>query len=297
MHVFRTLFLSFIMLLVLYACDNSNGPSGPSYTGENLPASIDSDNVESIGAQAAETLQKATSQNDKINSDVIANNTMIHSILIDIASAINTTEIDLNTNDLFVSYAEMTSAYLCGGAVSIDNTFSNNSKLSGDMILHDLCISHFDSNDITLNGKVIFAESATSITLQYSGLSITDHASTELINLSLNCNITDFTHCTLSSNHPNSDQQIYRLENIDITESESGFHTAHAQFFHPQHGSLNINATDIRYGCANGLANAGTIIYDSGNTSGSITFRSDCTGYDGTWNSTKTSGAYSSNWP
>ena len=68
-------------------------------------------------------------------------------------------------------------------------------------------------------------------------------------------------------------------------------------FYHPDHGYVTVNATGLTFGCTNGKPNGGTITFTGANgSSGDITFRGDCTGYDGNWNDGITAGTFSGNW-
>jgi len=314
----KALIFSVLSALILSACGGSSGgsssPTGPSYTGVTAPVAIESEaTAESVGVKTAEATQEVISQQaaqdaNPFGASITTLDSSLNQTLINLARSVAENSVNLPLGVTF--NATQVDPSLCGGTISIDDNLWDNIQsdpvnvlLNGTITLTNVCTIDPTLGTITINGTLRFTETATSMSIQFINFTVTDGSINQTFNMTISCD--DTTGCSILSDYQGDDGKVYRVADMSISGSGTGPYFFSADFYHPDLGMSSITTTDgIYFNCSNGQPSAGTIQYTGDNgSSGSITFNSDCTTYDGTWdNSTSavppapTGGTYSGSW-
>jgi len=313
MNIIKTSALFLLSTLVLTACGGGGGgssaPTGPVYNGTTTPAAIDVDNVETIGTSSGEATASAISQDAADDANPFA-------ISISHQSTINgdnlISEVAKSLYNIFnnapilpagitISYTDLGDPNYCGGSVSAPDSLGNNGLLNGTITLSSLCYDDPLDNlgAVTLNGSMTFSQSATQLTIR-SNITVSEGGNSETVNMTVSCSVdvNGFpTSCSISSDFVGEDGKIYRIADFTVIDNFNGTYDFTATFYHPVHGYVSVSADNISFGCPGGRPDAGTInLTGASGSSGTITFRGDCTGYDGTYNDGVSAGVFSGNW-
>lgn len=310
MSYIKNLFPALAAVFFLAGCGGGGGgSSAPTYTGVTTPAAITSTNAEDLGTSSGEATGSAVAQDAANDANpyairisyqsTIGGNNLISNIATALYNNLKDTP-NLPTG-VVVSYTEFGDPYLCGGSVSVPSNFGNNGTLNGTINISNLCYDDpYDGLDaVVINGSITFTHTATQLTMS-SNITVTVGTESESVNMTISCQLDSYgyaTSCSISSDFVGSDDLVYRVSDFSIIESSAGTYYFDSTFYHPEHGYVTVNADAITFGCADGRPDGGTITFTgAGGSSGDITFRSDCTGYDGSWNDGVTSGTFSGNW-
>ncbi|MDH5766784.1 MAG: hypothetical protein OEZ38_12285, partial [Gammaproteobacteria bacterium] len=239
--------------------------------------------------------------------NITSNTNQLNSMLVDIANTVgnNIPGVDLPVAITYSYTDPALGGLFCGGSITVSDSFINNYQtngtLNGSMTLHNLCYSDVMFGTIIMNGTIRFSQTTSQTVIQYSNFSINDGSSIENINMTVTCG-TSMTTCSISTDFEGSDGQVYRMADVGITTNfDDGSFNINATFYHPDHGSVNMIASRITLGCTNGHPDGGSIHITTedltNSSSATIVFRSDCTGYDGTYNDGAATGSISVDWP
>jgi len=311
----KRLLLALATASFLAGCGGGGGGGTPvpSYTGTTTPAAITSTNAADLGKSSGEATNKAVTQNtandanpfavsidfqNTVNGDNLLS-TVATSIYNDLKNASDTGNLPTG---VAVSYTSL-GPYYCGGSVSAPDSFGSGGLLNGTVTINNLCYDDpYDSiGAVTLNGTMTFSETASQLSMTFN-VRVTQGTDTQSVNMGITCQLDIYgvpTSCSLTSDFVGNDGRVYRIADFSIYESlpGSGSYDFNGTLYHPDHGYVTVNATGITFGCTNGKPNGGTITFTGVNSSsGDITFRSDCTGYDGHWNDGIAAGTFSGNW-
>jgi len=304
-----SIFLLLGITLFITSCSSDSGGTvaAPSYTGINTPAAITANNVEDIGLTSTEGTEEAVNNENASNGTPFSlaattsgsSSTRLSEHVRDIVKQVLEQQQSLNlATGITLSAADLGPSY-CGGSITVTDDFGSGAgTLNGSMIFNALCFDIGGGEQITMSGTITFSETATEISISYINLSVTfSDGSTELINMTITCS-TSFASCSFSSDYVGTDGRTYRVSDFTVTGSDAAGYSVSGTFFHPDHGSVTFTtAPPITFNCLDGSPNAGTISFTgSGGSSATITFRNDCTGYDGTYNDGVSSGTFSGNW-
>lgn len=323
MKAIRTLFyLCIAAPLVLTGCaealdDGSSSAvtaSTPTYDGVTTAVGITADNAETLALTTVEATDQAISAEatDSANPFAIAmsdQDSRINTIVTEIARQVAGSSQSMNLPaGITITADDLGGAAwgFCGGSISVPDSFYDsyisNGYLNSSITYNNFCYDDFTLGQITMNGTVTFSETATTFSIKYTNFSVSYGGTTEIINMELSC-VYDNTglwpvwDCSLSSDYRGADGKVYRIADMWVTGSGDGPYSIGATVYHPDHGSVVISGTGIWYTCSNGYPSMGTITFTGANlSSGTITFRGDCTGYDGTWNDGTTTGTFSGTW-
>jgi hypothetical protein len=273
-------------------------------SGETTPAGIDANNAETLGVTSLEATEEAINVQSVDDNNAVPfavsvtgnNSSELSNLVYDIGKKLLNQAPSLNfPTGLTISSDQFGDPSFCGGSISVPDNVDTATSFT--ITYNNLCYDTGTSGQIVMNGTVKYAETDTTITITYVNFSYTFDGTTETINATLNCDST-FSSCSFSSDYAGSDGKTYRVADFSVGGDDTSGYTVSATFFHPDHGSLSIETTSpMTFGCSNGLPDGGTISFTGdGGTSGTITFRSDCTGYDGTYFDGSVAGSFSGDW-
>jgi hypothetical protein len=298
-------------LLVLTGCGGGGGGGGGgvTYSGSTSPATVTATNAEDIGSTATEGVTEAIQSEEAANNNpfaIVITDTdslsqAVNKIAKDIFNNIGAIElpvgVDLSASELNNEFGEQ---LFCGGSISVSNSLYNGSSSSGTITFHDLCIDIGSGyGQATMNGTVDVSSSSTSETITYRNVTVTVNGQTYTLNGTETCSLNYPYDCTMSQDYVSNDGSTYRVSDVDVSgDSTSGYYV-NAKFYHPNYGYVTITTTSpVLFNCSNGYPSSGTVNFaGAGSSSGTITFRSDCSGYDGTYNTGTETGTFSGDWP
>ncbi len=301
-------------IFLLTACGGGSSDStsltGPTYTGLTTAVDIDDTNAEAIGVAATDALENALTQ-DAANSANPYSPTGITTETYT-SDATNTSDLAINLynqlknlenlpSGLTIPYTDLGDPNYCGGSVSIPDSMLSSSTFNGTIQLINLCYNDPSIGQVTINGAITFSETTSEISI-ISNITISYNGITQTANAGISCSLDIdgfITSCSVFSNYVGNDGQVYRIADVTLIENFDTSVHFEATYYHPDHGQMDIITNpDVTFGvCANGKPDSGTINFTSTNgTYGEITFRSDCTGYDGSYYDGVASGTFSANW-
>ncbi|MDH5473400.1 MAG: hypothetical protein OEY61_11140 [Gammaproteobacteria bacterium] len=299
---------------VLTGCGGGGGgaaATGPTYSGETAPAAITATNAEAIGTKTAEAAEEAIAQNAAndanpfvVGISISQNNADFNLFISDLSRQIASSTqvmanmpagITISSTDLnFYAGVDI----FCGGSVSFPDSFMSSTTLNGTITYSNLCINdpNYNFGQMTINGSVKFTTTADQVTIQYSNFSINDGVDTNTMNMTVTCN-TIMTVCSISADYEAADGKVYRVANMTIAGiPPTGPYTVTATFYHPDYGSVTMDASNLIFDCLNGHPSSGTINYTGSNSSGTIIF-TNCSTYTGTYTDESLSaGSYNGSW-
>lgn len=307
MDKLKILFSALTISAFMTGCGGGGGGStGPTYSGLTTPAAITSTNANELSTKATSATEDAIAQNAANDANPFAiaitpANSEFNPFIIDLTRDI-ATHLPPNLNlpaGATISYIDLNNylgqTLFCGGSVSAPDNFGSNGTLNGTITFSNLCVYDDYFGQITINGRVIFTETATEISIRYSNFSINDGVDSATINMTVTCDLNMFS-CSITADFVGNDGKTYRIANLTIVGSNTGPYTISATFYHPDHGSVLMSGTGIYYNCSNGYPSAGTInITGANGSSATITFDT-CSSYSGSWNDGISSGSFSGNW-
>lgn len=313
MGKFRLFFSAVAVSVVLTGCGGGGGggSTGPTYTGITTPVAINATNAQVIGSKTADGASEAITQDAARNASpfgitISSDSNNINPTLVEFARKIGASVQLLNFPIGITTYTYLDlmnqnpSLNLCGGTVRVSDEFINsvinNGTFNGSMTFINLCTIDPTLGNITMNGTLTFTQTNTEFSIQFSNFSINNNGSTGTVNMTVSCNASGFS-CTIAATFEGIDGKVYQIADMSVIEVSTGVYNVSAVYYLPDYGSVTMTATNMTFGCLNGQPDGGTITYiGSGSSSGSITFRGDCSGYDGTWNDGVSSGIFSGDW-
>lgn len=307
MDKLKLFFSTLAVSAILTGCGGGGGSgvTGPTYTGVTTPAAITSSNAETLSTKSVNATQEAIVQNaandanpfaisitqvdDRIHQRITEISRMIASSTtssFNLPLAATVSYLDLNFEigyDLF-----------CGGYVSGPNDFGSSGFLNGTLTFNNLCINDSYFGSITMNGSIIFRETATTFSMQYVNVTISYAGESITVNMTFSCGTSG---CSISTDFVGTDGSIYRIADLDIWGFGTGPFDIDATFYHPDHGSVIISGTGIEYNCINSsYPSTGSItITGAGGSYATISFDS-CIGYSGSWFDGITTDNFNGSW-
>lgn len=306
--------------LILTGCGGGGGGNNSrdvDYTGITTPAAVTSTNAEELSTTATEAVAHAVVASANPLGVVLsgtANNTAaLPQAIVDITRRIQATlpsanlpvgitESGTDTSDQLNE--EFGGSYFCGGSITWSDTWSETSEdSSGTTTFNNLCANldmlGMGTGQMYLNGKMSYTDTATQWSETYTNFSVTIHGETYTYNGTTTCSSVSPYDCTNSMTYTGSNGPTYKMEDVDISGDNVSGYDVNATFYNPTYGSVTVSATGITFGCSNGYPNEGTItITGTSGSTATITFRSDCTGFDGSWADGKGgTGDFSYSWP
>lgn len=306
-----TLYLFLGSALILTGCGGGGGggSTAPAYTGVTTPAAIDTNNAETIGVTATESLTQAVSTGEGNDSNPFAvsissTSGNLSQFITDIAEKVASATTPNLPAGVTLTSDELNSqsgqTLFCGGSVSIPDNFGNGGTQNGTMTFNSLCFNDGSTGNVVISGSVTFTQTSTSITISYVNFTVTFNGQTETVNATITCD-TSFASCSFSSDYVGSDGTTYRVDNFTVSGTPAAGYQIEGTFYHPTHGKVTFTTapTVVTFGCTNGNPDSGTVTLTSDDGSSmTVTFRADCTGYDGTWDDgAGGTGMFSGNWP
>ncbi|NOZ52180.1 MAG: hypothetical protein GXP08_03390 [Gammaproteobacteria bacterium] len=281
--------LVFLCVTVIVMGCNAETPTGPVFSGEPIPAVVDADNVNAIAVASIEGTQKAidtTATDMRILAKVIYQGLNIYT-----GSLRNRTDV----LPMKVSIpAGIISRDFCGGTLSTSNLILPGFK-DATFEFQEVCYENKVSSKFVINGHVQILRSATSFTLKFIEFAISRNDETRIINYTISC---EDAACFSYSDFFGSDGEVYRVSDLNVSGDNITGYTVSATLFHPVWFVVLKTTAGITFNCENARPDAGTLEFTGEkSSSGSITFRGDCTGYDGHYNDGVNSEAFSGNWP
>ena len=271
--------------LALFGC-SSGGDNGAaagtnasiSYAGLSSPSAVDVTNAETLTTASGEAVQHGaeSSSSRVLGVEISGSSIDLETLSANLASAMATAA----SPALPTGYT-MTGS--CGGSVSIpDEQLSSFSATSGPVSFTMSYINYCDGSvgaQYTINGQVLFnyldiGDPNSGFTIQYKGVTINDGSGPVTINMTVDCSGT--TSCTIVSDYIGEDGSIYRVSDISFYgDATTGFNGS-ATFFHPDHGSVSITASNVTYGSCGSFPDGGSVTASGTTGTAQIDFNSDC---------------------
>jgi hypothetical protein len=316
-------------VLILTACGGgggsvSSGSDGLTYSGLTTPAAVSSSNAEELSTTTPEAVSQAVlgsyaaSTNPLkpygvVLSGTTRNSTALPKPIIDITKRIQPT---LPSSDLPIGVtqsgtyssddinSDFGATVSCGGSVTYSITYSGTGDTeSGKYTFNNLCIDMgvlmdgTEIGEVTLNGTMTFADTETEWTYTYTNFTVTNNGDIYNYSGTEACSKLFPYECTSYTTYIGTDDSIYKIEDSDAWCDNSCY--AFATFYNPTYGSVTLSAMNVTFECPDGYPNSGEItITGTNDSSATIIFRSDCTGFDGSWNDgSGGTGNFSYNWP
>lgn len=278
--------------LLMFGCSSGSdsGVAAPVYSGNTAPATITLADAEKMARTSTEGVNEAvnltttgegipflpsavevSSSNDAMAQKLrdIAIQALDSATTLNLPVAIAYTSDDLN--------AGSPSPVFCGGSVIVPDNFDPNATLNFSMTFNSLCFND-GTTSLIMNGTLVFAETATSISITFTNFSVNIDGTTETFSGIFSCD-TGLGNCTISTDYTSSDGNINRLANVDISGDSLIGYSVSATFYHHELGQVVISTTlPISYGGACGISPDGgeIMINGSGGSYISVTFNSDC---------------------
>ncbi len=272
-----------ILTGVLIGCGGGGGDDSDSlsYTGVSTAAAVTSENS---GVLAETSIEAATRviEDEKYGDIPFAvdvtktNDSDIKAKLKEIGLAIakNTQTNPLPTGAVqTVTAAELNSqmgAYLyCDGSITSSDSGDEDSG-TARITFNNLCAVGFDGiNDAYLNGTMEISWGPGYDRIIFSYLSVTINGEVVVsLNSEFSCtwNETDGSNfvCTTATYYTGTDGKVYKIADPYASGDDSFGWYADATVYHPDYGYVTIEATNLKFDCANGSPSSGNIaIYGS----------------------------------
>jgi hypothetical protein len=223
---------------------------------------------------------EVSSSNDALAQKVkdIALRALDSSGTLNLPAAVVMTSDDLN--------AGSSASFFCGGSIAVPDNVDPNVSMNFSMTFNSLCFDD-GSTALVMNGTLVFAETATSMSITFTNFSVNIDGTAESFSGIFSCDTT-LSNCTISTDYAGSDGNVYRLANVDISGDRLSGYSVSATFYHHTLGQVDISTTlTISYSgaCGNNPDGGEIMISGSGGSSMSVTFNSNCTftlqGFDG----------------
>ena len=289
--------------LALFGCSSDGGgeasAAAPVYAGNMLPAAVTAASAEDIGRAVTEGLNEAvdlmstgdaipvvpigvkttnTSSNalpQRINEVATKVLASLHAETLPMAAVISSDQLN----------AESGTTQFCGGSVAVPDNINPNEALNFTMTFFSLCYDD-GITPMILNGVLTFNQTDTAFTIGFTNFSVTIDGKVESFTGTFTCDAA-MSNCAIATDFAGSEGEVFRLENVDIDGDEFSGYTISADFYHDEHGMVQIT-TDmaVTYGNCDANPDGGAIsLSGSGGSSMSISFNPDCSftieGFDG----------------
>lgn len=289
-----TSFLLLSSAVALTGCGGGGGGATPAPLNNSPTAAITESNSRDMGITSLESSQAS------ISSDTAGGNNPLFPVGATM-SGIEATKLGKIITDISEGIqaqnlpAGIIEAGTCGGTVSYPDNLQSTTQIT--MTFTNYCVNDPAQGDMFFNGAVTLSATATSFTMTYTDFSVTINGVVETINSTFTCD-NSFISCSISASYVGSDGLTYQVTDYTVDGDPTLGYSISGTFVHPMYGTVDFQTTvSFTFGCPGGKPDSGTIEFNgASNSSGSISFRSDCSGYDGTWNDGTTSGTFSGNW-
>ena len=299
-------------LLVACGGGGGGGSTALSYTGNTDPVVISGANAQAVGVSvtdnAAEAIDAETINNNNPFGASLNLNNGNSPLARKISEISRQLLADPQSNNLPIgatlSYTELNTeiggSYFCGGSVSITDALFNGSSQNGTMTFNSLCfdIGYIDSTQtgsLYMNGSITISVSGTKETTSYSNFTVTYQGETFTFSGTEVCSTVSPYDC--STLYVGGDGNTYMASGVNVYGDDTSGYYVSATFFHPTYGSIDVSTSVPVTFCGTGRPNGGTINFTgAGGTYGSITFRSDCSGYDGSYYDGSATGTFTGAW-
>ena len=277
----KHLLLSFavgISLLLLQACGGGGGGGGSSssaisYSGLTTEARVEGSNAESLSTAAASGAAQSVVADSAGGILVPRSVIQAEAKLVEVSPRI--AQWIVGASNLYSAKTVVLSGEICdAGGTAIADT--NDAETVGTIVFTN-CGILIDATEviyltgtvdyvITLAGGAVDSLSMTfNVTATYAGESAA-------LNLSLNCvDLSGSASCTVRSDFVGVDGRIYRVMDITVTPSGSGYYV-NATVYDPDHGRVDMTTTaPLAFDCPNGVPSTGTVVISgTDSTSGTI---------------------------
>jgi len=277
--------------VVTVGCSNNEVPA-PVFSGKDGPASVDAGNAEVMGTASTVGVQLSI---NTMTTDMVALAGVIYRGL-RVYSGSGSQQSNVNNLPTGISIpVNLIGQNFCGGSVSTDDLITPGFT-NATFVFQDVCYESQVNGQVIINGQAQIVRSATSFAASFIEFAVNRNGETQVLkNYTISCTATE---CTAYSDFEGPDGNIYRISDFSVVgDSVTGYQVG-ATLFHPEFGSVVLETTvAITLNCESGHPNAGTLEFTGASGSlGSITFRDDCSGYDGSYNDGVNSGTFSGNW-
>lgn len=287
--------------LGIFGCSSGGGDSSvavPVYSGNSLPAAINFASAEEFGRAATDGVNEAVNLTmtgagipftplaiDARSSSAaivqkikeIAIKALQSSTLLDLPAGAVLTFDQLNV--------ETGTNEFCGGSVAIPDDIDPNAALNFTMTFNNLCFDD-GTRALTMNGILSFTETNTAFTITFTNFSVNINGNAETFSGTFTCDTALF-NCTISTDFADSDGNVFRLEDVDVSGDDLSGYALSANFYHDELGMVSISTTaSVTYGNCGSYPHGGAITLNgTTDSSMSVTFNSECTftleGFDG----------------
>ena len=279
-----------VSMLALTACGGGGGSAGLSYDGTTTAATIDSGNASALSKTSSQAISTTVEQDTANNANpfaVVASSStgaapVDPKILINLAKEIQSLNVPAGVT---ISYTDLGDPNYCGGTVSAPDNFGSGSMLNGTITINNLCYNDSYTGQITMNGSVVFTQTASQISMQYSNFTVTYGGQTYTFNMGLTCD-TSFLNCSYNSDFTGEGGLVYRVADYSISGDPSTGLYFTGRFYHPTYGYVDITTnTAIIFGDCSGtqLPISGQVTITDGTNTVVITFNG-CTSFSYTLN-------------
>ena len=302
--------------LILTACGGGGGGGGGvthlSYTGNTDPAAIDGANAQAVGVAITEGVSEAIGSETTGSSnpfgaslDLNNGNSPLSRKLAEIGLQVlhDAQSSNLPVGATYTSdqlNAEIGDTIFCGGSISITDALANGNSESGTISFNSLCfdmsyIDPLETGNLVINGSMTISVSGTTETVTFTNMSVSFGGETFSFSGTVSCSTVSPFEC--STLYVGSDGETYMVSSVTVTGDDASGYYVNATFSDPVNGVVTVTTNPpITFNCPSGAPDAGTIAFSGGTGSGTITFRANCTGYDGTWDDGITTGVFSGDW-
>jgi hypothetical protein len=242
--------------LLLSGCGGSSGdsddiPAGPSYTGPQTSATVDTDNQQEVAVASRDGTLQAITQDSGSDLPVGISLSADQRVAL-----VNQLTLELAQSGQLPTGVTQTIDGDCGGSADVT---SNSAGTSGQTDFDNFCTDDFDGQTI-VNGRVDFTLTETSFTAVYRNVTITTEGETFTLNMTVDCDTSDDNYeCTYSSDFTGSDGRVYRAANVIVSGDNDFGYDIYARVYDPDHGYVDIEAFGITV-CSGGGIGSGTIL-------------------------------------
>jgi hypothetical protein len=286
--------------LIIFGCSSSDDGGGtastvPTYTGVTTPAAITAANAEEMGRGVTEgvnesvkiaTIGEGIPFAVDVNSSNSALALKIEGIARNIIESLDTQSLPAG---LVITAEELNqqtgTTFYCGGSVTVPDNFDPNDYWNFAMTFNNLCYDD-GTTPLTMNGTITFAETDTEFSISFTNFSANIAGTVETFSATVTCPTSTFI-CTISTVFTGSDDNVYKLTDMDVSgDATNGFYIS-ATFYHYSLGQVSLETTaPVTYGSCGIHPDGGTITVYSPPSNMYVTYNPDCTftiwGNDGT---------------
>lgn len=273
--------------LALFGCSSGGGDGGTaagtnasvSYSGASLPSAVNAANAEALTTTGGEAVQHGA---DSSSSRVLG------------------VEISSSADKIETMSANLASAMASAGSLALPSGFTLNGSCGGKMTIADEQLSSFGATSgpasftmmyveycdasvgaqYTISGQVLFnyidiGDPNSGFTVQYQDVTFNDGSETATINMTIDCS--SRTACTMLSDYVGNDGSTYRVADISFFGDATNGFNGSATFYHPDHGSVSIAASNVTYGGCGNFPDGGSVTANGTTGTAQIDFNNDCT--------------------